>query len=89
MSENINITQNVVEQDIVEQEVIEIVANTLKVKKDLITPESRFVEDLKSASLDTVELMMAIEAKYKCDIPDEDASKILTVSDVVQYIIKK
>lgn len=83
-----NITQNVVNQDIVEQDVIEIVANTLKVKKDLITLESRFVEDLKSDSLDIVELMMAIEAKYKCDIPDEDASKILTVSDVVKYIIK-
>jgi acyl carrier protein len=83
-----NIAQNTFDQDIVEQDVIEIVANTLKVKKDLITPESRFVEDLKSDSLDIVELMMAIEAKYKCDIPDEDASKILTVSDVVQYIMK-
>ncbi|MCC8371680.1 MAG: acyl carrier protein [Rickettsia endosymbiont of Pseudomimeciton antennatum] len=76
------------DKNIVEQDVIEIVANTLKVKKDLITPDSRFVEDLKSDSLDIVELMMAIEAKYKCDIPDEEASKILTVSDVVQYIIK-
>lgn len=78
-----------VAQNIIEQDVIEIVANTLKVKKDSITLESRFVEDLKADSLDTVELMMAIEAKYKCDIPDEDASKILTVSDVVQYINKK
>ncbi|WP_341750351.1 acyl carrier protein [Candidatus Tisiphia endosymbiont of Sialis lutaria] len=76
------------DENIIEQDVIEIVANTLKVKKDLITPESRFVEDLKSDSLDIVELMMAIEAKYKCDIPDEEASKILTVSDVVQYIKK-
>jgi acyl carrier protein len=73
----------------IEQDVIEIVANTLKVKKDSITSESRFVEDLKADSLDTVELMMAIEAKYKCDIPDEDASKILTVSDVIQYIQKQ
>ncbi len=72
----------------IEQDVIEIVANTLKIKKELITVESRFVEDLKADSLDTVELMMAIEAKYKCDIPDEDASKILTVSDVIQYIQK-
>lgn len=76
------------DENIIEQDVIEIVANTLKVKKDLITPESRFVEDLKSDSLDIVELMMAIEAKYKCDIPDEEASKILAVSDVVQYIKK-
>jgi acyl carrier protein len=76
------------DENIIEQDVTEIVANTLKVKKDLITPESRFVEDLKSDSLDIVELMMAIEAKYKCDIPDEEASKILTVSDVVQYIKK-
>ena len=73
----------------IEQDVIEIVANTLKVKKDSITSESRFVEDLKADSLDTVELMMAIEAKYKCDIPDEEASKILTVSDVIQYIQKR
>ena len=75
--------------DSIEQDVIEIVSSTLKVKKDTVTTESRFVEDLKADSLDTVELMMAIEAKYKCDIPDEEASKILTVSDVIQYIQKQ
>ncbi len=82
-----NIAQNTVDQDTIEQDIIEIVANTLKVKKDLITPESRFVEDLKADSLDIVELMMAIEAKYKCNIPDDDASKILTVADLIQYVI--
>lgn len=74
------------DENAIEQDVIEIVANTLKIKKDLITPESRFVEDLKADSLDIVELMMAIEAKYKCDIPDEDASKILTVGALIQYV---
>jgi acyl carrier protein len=74
--------------NITEQGIIAIVASTLKVAKESVTTGSRFVEDLKADSLDTVELMMAIEAEYKCDIPDEDASKILTVKDVVDYVLK-
>ncbi|MFY9589166.1 acyl carrier protein [Rickettsia endosymbiont of Halotydeus destructor] len=70
----------------VEQDVIEIVSNKLGVKKENITAESRFKEDLKADSLDTVELMMEIEGKYKIEISDDNASKILTVADVVEYI---
>jgi acyl carrier protein len=70
----------------IEQEVIEIVASTLKVKKEDITVESRFVEDLNADSLDLVEFIMAAEVKYKIDIPDEEASKISTVADVINYI---
>ncbi|WP_341764166.1 acyl carrier protein [Candidatus Tisiphia endosymbiont of Beris chalybata] len=73
----------------VENAVIKIVASSLKLEESKITPDSRFIEDLRADSLDTVELMMAIEAKFKCDIPDEDAGKILTVADVIRYIENK
>ncbi|MCC8417446.1 MAG: acyl carrier protein [Rickettsia endosymbiont of Bryobia graminum] len=72
----------------IEKVVIEVVAESLKIEKSKITPESRFVDDLRADSLDTVELMMAIEAKYNIDIPDEEASKIVKVSDVIDYIKK-
>ncbi|CAF2918518.1 unnamed protein product [Rotaria sp. Silwood2] len=73
----------------IENAVIKIVASSLKIEESKITPDSRFIEDLRADSLDTVELMMAIEAKFKHDIPDEDASKILTVADVIRYIESK
>lgn len=72
----------------VEKVVIEVVSQSLKIEQPKITPESRFVDDLRADSLDTVELMMAIEAKYNIDIPDEEASKIVKVSDVIDYIKK-
>lgn len=70
----------------IEKRVIETVAKSLKIDQSKITPESRFVDDLRADSLDTVELMMAIEAEHKIEIPDEDATKIVKVSDVVDYI---
>lgn len=72
--------------DKIEQKVIEMVAEKLNKDKSIITTDSRFVEDLKADSLDTVELMMAIEVEYGIDIPDDEATKIKTVSDVIQYI---
>ncbi|ADE30326.1 MULTISPECIES: acyl carrier protein [typhus group] len=72
--------------DKIEQKVIEMVAEKLNKDKAIITTDSRFIEDLKADSLDTVELMMAIEVEYGIDIPDDEATKIKTVSDVIKYI---
>ncbi|AAL03723.1 MULTISPECIES: acyl carrier protein [Rickettsia] len=72
--------------DKIEQKVIEMVAEKLNKDKSIITTDSRFIEDLKADSLDTVELMMAIEVEYGIDIPDDEATKIKTVSDVIKYI---
>ncbi|MFV9936058.1 MAG: acyl carrier protein [Rickettsia endosymbiont of Haemaphysalis japonica] len=72
--------------DKIEQKVIEMVAEKLNKDKWIITTDSRFIEDLKADSLDTVELMMAIEVEYGIEIPDDEATKIKTVSDVIKYI---
>ena len=74
--------------DNIEQKVIRTVAETLRIEATSISLESKFVDDLGADSLDLVELMMAIEAAFSCDIPDEEAGKILTVSDAVQYVQK-
>lgn len=74
--------------DDVEQKVISIVAETLKFDQSKITLSSSFVEDLNTDSLDLVELMMALEAAFGCDIPDEEASKIATIADAVNYVKK-
>jgi acyl carrier protein len=73
----------------IQSTIIKITAETLRVEASKITPQSSFVDDLGADSLDQVELMMAIEAAFDCDIPDEDASKITTVADAVQYIEQK
>jgi len=73
----------------VETKVIEIIAESLRIDKSKITPQSRIVNDLGADSLDTVEVMMAIEAAFNCDIPDEEASKIVTVADAVNYVQQK
>ncbi|ABV75423.1 acyl carrier protein [Rickettsia akari str. Hartford] len=72
--------------DKIEQKVIEMVAEKLNKDKSIITTNSRFIEDLAADSLDTVELMMAIEVEYGIEIPDDEATKIKTVSDVITYI---
>jgi acyl carrier protein len=71
------------------QEVIEIIKNKLEKTDEEVTLEARFAEDLKADSLDTVELLMALEDKYGLEIPDNDAEKIKTVKDAVDYIISK
>lgn len=55
-------------------------------KKVLVTPEASFTADLGADSLDTVELVMAFEEEFGCEIPDEEAEKIATVQDAVNYI---
>jgi acyl carrier protein len=69
-----------------EQKVAEIIAEQLGVEVSEVTPEASFVDDLGADSLDTVELVMALEEEFGIEIPDEDAEKIATVQDAVTYI---
>ena len=73
----------------IEEKVKEIIAEQLGIEPDQIKLESRFVEDLGADSLDVVELIMAFEEAFNIEIPDEDAEKIQTVKDVVDYIKAK
>ncbi len=73
----------------VEQRVKEIIADQLGVDIEQIKPESKFVDDLGADSLDVVELIMAFEEEFDVEIPDEDAEKIATVQDVLDYIEQK
>ncbi|MBW4492412.1 MAG: acyl carrier protein [Oscillatoria princeps RMCB-10] len=66
-----------------------IVKEQLEVEEIKVTPEARFTDDLNADSLDTVELVMALEEEFGTEIPDEDAEKILTVQDAVDYISNK
>lgn len=70
----------------IEAKVINITADSLGIDKEKITPESSFTEDLGADSLDSVELIMALEAEFNCEIPDEDAQKITTVADAINYV---
>ena len=75
--------------DNIEARVKKIVAEQLGVAEADIKNESSFVEDLGADSLDNVELVMALEEEFECEIPDEDAEKIATVADAVTYIDEK
>lgn len=66
--------------------VIAVVSDKLDVPADDISADSRFVDDLNADSLDQVELIMALEDEYDLTIPDEDAQKLMTINDAVQYI---
>jgi len=70
----------------VEQQVKSIVAEQLGVKQDQVTSEASFVDDLGADSLDTVELVMALEEEFEIEIPDEDAEKITTVQQAIEYV---
>ena len=70
----------------VEQRVKKIVAEQLGVAEADIKNESSFVEDLGADSLDNVELVMALEEEFECEIPDEDAEKITTVQQAIDYV---
>jgi len=70
----------------VEERVKEIIMEQLGVEADEVTPEASFIEDLGADSLDTVELVMAFEEEFDIEIPDEDAEKITTVRDAMNYI---
>ena len=73
----------------VEQRVKKIVAEQLGVNEAEIKNESSFIDDLGADSLDTVELVMALEEEFSVEIPDEDAEKMKTVGDAIKYIEEK
>lgn len=73
----------------VDEKVKAIIAEQLGVKQEEVTPTSSFVDDLGADSLDTVELVMALEEEFGIEIPDEDAEKITTVGEAIKYIQEK
>ena len=72
----------------VAERVKKIIVDQLGVEEDLVTSEASFVDDLGADSLDTVELVMALEEEFGIEIPDEDAEKITRVKEAVDYIDK-
>lgn len=70
----------------IEERVRKIVVEQLGVKEEEVTREASFVDDLGADSLDTVELVMALEEEFECEIPDEEAEKITTVQQAIDFI---
>jgi len=70
----------------IDERVKKIVVEQLGVKEEEVTNQASFVEDLGADSLDTVELVMALEEEFECEIPDEEAEKITTVQQAVDYV---
>lgn len=70
----------------IEERVRKIVIEQLGVKEEEVTRQASFVDDLGADSLDTVELVMALEEEFECEIPDEEAEKITTVQQAIDYI---
>ncbi len=73
----------------IEQKVKEIIVEQLGVDESEVTPEASFIDDLGADSLDTVELVMAFEEAFDIEIPDEDAEKIATVKEAIDYVAEK
>ncbi|RMD86735.1 MAG: acyl carrier protein [Calditrichaeota bacterium] len=72
-----------------QDKVKEIIVEQLGVEPNEVTPEASFIDDLGADSLDTVELVMAFEEEFDIEIPDEDAEKLTTVGEAIQYLEKK
>jgi len=73
----------------VEEKIKSIIAEQLGVKIEEVNPQASFIDDLGADSLDTVELIMALEEEFGVEIPDEDAEKMATVGDAIKYIDEK
>lgn len=69
-----------------DQRIKDIIVEQLGVNADQVTPEAKFIEDLGADSLDTVELIMALEEEFGIEVPDEEAEKLQSVGDVIKYI---
>ena len=77
---------NMADETNIEQKVRDIIVEQLGVNADQVTTDAKFIEDLGADSLDTVELVMAFEEEFGIEVPDEEAEKLMTVGNVVQYI---
>ena len=73
----------------IEEKVKDIIVKQLNVNPEQVTPAARFIEDLGADSLDSVEMVMAFEEEFGADIPDDQAEKLTTVADVINYIKEK
>ncbi len=73
----------------VEEKVKDIIVEELGVEREKLTTDASFMEDLSADSLDTVELVMAFEKEFDIDIPDEEAEKLRTVGDAMNYLHQK
>ena len=70
----------------IDQRVKDIIVEQLGVKPEQVTPEAKFIEDLGADSLDTVELVMALEEEFGIEVPDDQAEKLQSVGDVIKHI---
>jgi acyl carrier protein len=85
----LDVGENKMSEKSVEDKVKEIIVEQLSVNAEQVTLEAKFIEDLGADSLDVVELVMAFEEEFSVEVPDEEAEKLLTVSDVIKYIEDK
>ncbi len=74
------------EENQTQAKVKDIIVEQLGVNADQVAPEAKFIEDLGADSLDTVELIMALEEEFGIEVPDEEAEKLISVGDVVRYV---
>ena len=72
----------------IQEKVTEIIVEQLSVTADQVTPESKMIEDLGADSLDAVELVMAVEEEFGIEVPDEEAEKLISVSDIISHVEK-
>lgn len=72
-----------------EEKIVDIIAEKLNLSKEQIKPEASFIDDLGADSLDLVELVMTMEETFGMEVPDEDAEKLKTVKDVIEYVKSK
>ncbi|MBS11203.1 MAG: acyl carrier protein [Gemmatimonadetes bacterium] len=72
-----------------QQKVIDLIVDQLGVDADNVAPEAHFIDDLGADSLDTVELVMAFEEEFDIEIPDDDAEKLETVGNAIEYLNKR
>jgi acyl carrier protein len=86
---NPTVNEDIIVMSSIEERVKRIVAEQLNVNLTEVRTDSSFVDDLGADSLDTVELVMALEEEFDAEIPDEDAERIITVQDAIDYIKSK